>query len=168
MTLVGETFRLRLNHLTPEDAATLFALNADPVVLRFTGDAPFPDEDHARQFLLNYDAYALTGFGRWAVRRKDTGEMIGWCGLKKDPETGEVDLGFRFFRTCWNQGFATEAAVHCLWLARERFGLHRVMGRAMAGNAASVRVLEKAGMVYCGKIEREGHTWLVYEVIWQN
>ncbi len=36
-----------------------------------------------------------SGYGSRTVILKETGECLGWCGLKKHPD-GMVDLGYRF------------------------------------------------------------------------
>ena len=53
------------------------------------------------------------------------------------------------------------------FLARQRnigLSLDRIVGRARPENPASCRVLEKIGMRPAGEVEREGVTWLRYEI----
>ena len=124
----------------------MYALNEDPEVIQYTGDSAFESLEAAQQFLQNYDAYAQSGMGRWAVVTKNNAEFIGWCGLKQHQEY--VDIGFRFFRKEWGKGYATESAKACLEYAFTELGLSEVVGRAATANVASVRVLEKLGMTY--------------------
>jgi len=116
--------------------------------LRYTGDRPFESIAEARAFLDSYDVYERYGYGRWAVVRRFDENCLGWCGLKYSPESGETDIGFRFFRKYWGQGYATEAAQACLDYGLQKLGLEQIVGRAMQSNRASVRVLEKIGMRY--------------------
>ncbi|MEZ4687860.1 MAG: GNAT family N-acetyltransferase [Bacteroidia bacterium] len=74
-----------------------YELNADPEVIRYTGDPPFGSVEEARKFIEEYDAYAKHGIGRWAVIEEEMGDFIGFCGLKKHDD-GEVDLGYRLRR----------------------------------------------------------------------
>lgn len=157
-----ETERLFLRELIPADAHCFYLLNLDPEVLRFTGDVPFPTEASARFFLKNYTPYASTGLGRWAVLRKSDHAFLGWCGLRYDAKTDETDLGFRFFKTYWNQGYATEAAKASLAYGFLEKKLSCIIGRAMIANKASIRVLEKIGMTYWKDIDFEGHVGAVY------
>jgi [ribosomal protein S5]-alanine N-acetyltransferase len=106
----------------------------------------------------------LTGFGRWSVFRKQDSEFLGWCGLGYRAELDEIDLGFRFHRRHWGQGYATEAAHAALQLGFSRHGLARIVGRAMRANVASQRVLSKLGMCCVGVFARDGHEWVQYEV----
>ena len=153
--MIAETERLILRELTFHDARHFYELNNDPEVMRFTGDDPFQSEDEAEQFLKNYSHYSEHGFGRWAVIRKKDNQFLGWCGLKMHPEN-YVDVGFRFFRKFWGEGYATEAATKSLDLGFTRFGLEEIIGRTSKDNDGSIKVLEKIGMRYFKNGECEG------------
>ena len=44
--------------------------------------------------------------GRFIVLNRHTGERLGWCGLKPiEAESQTADLGYRFMRRWWGQGF---------------------------------------------------------------
>ncbi|RMG56500.1 MAG: N-acetyltransferase [Bacteroidetes bacterium] len=141
------TPRLGLRPWTLADAPALYRLNADPEVLRYTGDTPFASEAAAAAFIEAYDHYDRHGFGRWAVVRRSDGAFLGWCGLKRHVD-GMVDLGFRLMRAYWGKGYATEAAAASLSYALGPLRLEEVIGRAMPENRASVRILTKLGMTY--------------------
>lgn len=142
-----DTLRLRFRELQTSDAPHFYALNADPEVLRYTGDRPFATEAEARAFLKDYKEYASHGFGRWAVLLKESGDFIGWCGLKYNEEA-LVDLGFRFYKACWYKGYATEAARACLEYGFYVLQLEEIVARVAVANKASIRVLEKLEMTY--------------------
>lgn len=111
MHVIIETDRLILRTFTINDAALIYELNSDADVTRFTFD-PVRDLAHARDILEHtiLPQYALYNHGRWAVHEKAGLAFIGWCGLKSRPELREVDLGYRFRRSAWGKGYATEAA----------------------------------------------------------
>jgi len=159
------TQRLSLRELTADDAPFAFDLNSDPEVLKYTGDEPFETPEEARTFLENYSDYQRNGFGRWGVVLKESGELIGWCGLKRDRETNEVDLGFRFFRKHWNKGYASEAAFACMEAGFAQFGIDRIVGRARKENMYSIRILEKVGMHFVRDFEEDGETWTLFEIL---
>ncbi len=144
------------------DAEGLFWLNRDPEVIRYSGDLPFASVATAAVFLRTYDQYSRYGVGRLAVIDKRSGSFLGWCGLRYGPEDDTYDLGFRFFRRHWGQGLATETAYASLQWGFAQRGLLRVVGRAMAANTASIRVLEKVGMRFCGAIDFEGCPGVLY------
>lgn len=155
MKYLFETDRLRFREFTPADAPALYELNADPEVIRYTGDPPFDSVEAALEFIRKYDAYSLTGMGRWAMELCLDGTFIGWCGLKQ--QEGEVDLGYRLHRRYWGHGYATEAAMACLEHGFSRLGHDSIIGRVMHQNIASRKVLEKCGMRYEKEIECQHH-----------
>ena len=158
-----ETPRLLLREFRVEDAPYFFELNEDPKVVQYTGDLPFASLEEARRFLQGYDQYEKYGYGRWPVLRKITvPTWIGWCGLKYIPELDETDIGFRFFRRYWGQGYATEAARACLDYGFRQLELQRIVGRAMKDNIASVRVLEKIGLEFWKEFDFMEHPGLYF------
>ena len=163
MLQLPETERLILREITPDDAEQTYLLNLDPEVVQYTGDDSFESVEAARHFLKQYDHYRRYGFGRWGVIRKSDGAFLGWCGLKYSAERDEYDIGFRFFKKYWNQGYATEAAMACLEMGFGHFAMPRIVGRAMVANTASIRVLEKVGLKYVGPCPFEGDNWVLYE-----
>lgn len=166
MNIVIETERLILRTFTEDDGSLIYELNKDPDVTEYTGD-PVRDIEHARQILeqVILPQYALYNHGRWAVHVKSDFEFIGWCGLKARTERNEIDLGYRFMKSAWGKGFATEAAFACLKYGFEKLNLPRIVGRAMPQNIASLKVLEKCGMKYIGQEVVDDHPAITYEAI---
>jgi [ribosomal protein S5]-alanine N-acetyltransferase len=165
MNVILETERLLLRTFTPEDAPLIYNLNLDPEVIRYTLD-PIKDIKHAREVLekIILPQYALYNHGRWAVITKKDKEFIGWSGLKARPELNEIDLGYRFIKSAWGKGYATESAYACIKYGFEKLNLPRIIGRALPGNLASMRVLEKCGMKYVGEQTVEGLLHETYEI----
>jgi RimJ/RimL family protein N-acetyltransferase len=148
--------------MNEDDAESIYRLNIHPDIFRFTTDLPFESVEEAREFLKNYDAYSLYGFGRWAVVLKDTNAFIGWCGLKYIPEEKEVDIGYRFLPEYWGQGFAVETGLKCCEFGFAKLGLTRIVARVHKDNFRSIRVSEKMGMVYEKDLMYDGVAWLNY------
>ena len=167
MNVIIETDRLLLREFTMNDAKLVYNLNKDPEVTRFTGD-PVRDTEHAGLILAKtiLPQYALYNHGRWAVHTKRDMQFQGWCGLKARPERDEIDLGYRFMRSAWGKGFATEAAWASLRHGFDKLGLPRIVGRAMPGNIASLRVLEKCGMNFICEEIVDDHPARTYEAVY--
>lgn len=149
--------------MTVDDAEVFFRLKSDPEVVRYTGEDPFASIDVARDALANYPDFDTHGYGRWGVELKESGEMIGFSGLKYLDEFDAVDIGYRFFPEHWGKGYATEASAACLDFGFETLGLDRIIGLVLEDNAASIRVLEKTGMREVGPVVTEGVDALLYE-----
>lgn len=168
LKIITETDRLILREFVLRDAEYLFHLNSDADVIRFTGNTTFGNVEEARQFILNYDQYNKYGFGRWAVLDKNNGDFLGWCGLKRTAGTNEHDIGYRFFKSNWGRGYATEAAKVSLLIGFSQFNMNEIIARAVKENLASIRVLEKAGMTYYKDFVFEKWPAVIYKIEKQN
>ncbi|HEY0751500.1 MAG TPA: GNAT family N-acetyltransferase [Chitinophagaceae bacterium] len=162
--IITETDRLILREFHASDAEDMFHLNADPDVIRYTHNLPFKSISEAREFILNYTHYKDYGFGRWAVINKSDNSWLGWCGLKYTPDIDEYDIGFRFFKKYWNKGYATESALASIDVGFNRLKIPTIIGRAMSQNTASIRVLEKIGLVFMKKFDFEGEEGVMYKM----
>ena len=165
MDIVIETDRLLVRKFTEDDAPLLYDLNLDPEVIRYTHD-PLTDVEEARKVLeeVILPQYILYDHGRWAVHLRSGLEFIGWCGLKYLTETNEVDLGYRFKKNFWGNGYATEAARACIKYGFATLNLQRIVGRALPANLASIKVLEKCGMEYLHEEMMHGYLHKTYQV----
>jgi len=162
-----KTLRLTLNVATIKDAAAMMKLNSDPEVVRFTGEGALHSIQEAEaviqeRLLPQFEKYQM---GRFSVFLKD-GTYIGWCGLRFFPETGEVDLGYRFMKQYWGQGYASEAARACLEYGFEKLKLKRILAKSMPENIASLKVIQKMGMTFRGinTDPTEPHGFITYDL----
>jgi RimJ/RimL family protein N-acetyltransferase len=109
MTL--ETERLILREMTHDDFDALYAVLADREIMRHY---PYDfDESRVRAWIdRNIERYRVFGFGLWAVCLKETGEMIGDCGLTMQNIGGVIkpEIGYHIRRDMQRNGYAKEAA----------------------------------------------------------
>ncbi|CAA9423190.1 MAG: Acetyltransferase, GNAT family [uncultured Rubrobacteraceae bacterium] len=141
-----ETERLLLRRFAEADVDRLLALHNDPEVMRFlNGGKPTSREEVEREYREHF-----AGDGYWAAVEKATGEFVGWFVLQSReggaPEGHE--LGYRLKRSAWGKGYATEGSLALVKKGFADLGVRRVWAQTMAVNAASRRVMEKAGLVY--------------------
>ncbi len=142
-----QTARLILRPLEHGDLDALSALLGDAEALALWGD-PL-DRAGARSWIeRNQARYAADGFGRCAVVLRDSGELVGDCGLHRTTVEGddEVELGWIVHRSCWGQGIATEAGAAWRDYSFDVLALPRIVSMISESNAASRRVAEKLGM----------------------
>ena len=160
MRVFLETQRLLLRRFTESDVDNLFDLDGDPQVMRFVnGGKPTPrdvirDETLPR-LLRAYERFE--GFGVWAAIERSTGEFVGWFEFypREDAGPDEVELGYRLRRSAWGKGYATEGSRALIRKGFTALGVGRVVAEAMAVNAASRRVMEKAGLRYVRTFHQE-------------
>lgn len=140
-----ETKRLRLRMFRESDLDNLAALFADPEVMRYVGNGEPIDRSEAEKALTSIIAHwDRHGFGRWAIEDKETGEFVGYGGLRSLFGTPEVV--YHFATRHWGKGFATEVARASLRWGFTRRGFQRVVAIAKPENAASIHVMDKIGM----------------------
>jgi [ribosomal protein S5]-alanine N-acetyltransferase len=154
--IVCETSRLILRRFTRDDLAPLSAMHLDEEVGRFIGvKTPEQTRDSLETWLSEYERY---GFSKWAVVLRESEELIGRCGLSPEQADG-VDiweLGWTFARAHWRKGYATEAAQAAMQYSFRVLGHRRLVSLIRLGNVASVRVAEKIGMNYEGRVQWRG------------
>lgn len=107
-----ETGRLILREMKESDFDALYKVLGDRDIMQH-----YPcvfDEARVRGWIdRNIERYRIFGFGLWAVCLKDTGEMIGDCGLTMQIIDGEIrpEIGYHIRRDMQRRGYAREAAV---------------------------------------------------------
>lgn len=144
MPVVLHTPRLRLRPHTLADAPFMVRLNGDPEVVRYTGDGPLDLEEARGVVQYLHERQHPFGLARLLVER--SGTPLGWCGLRRLSDGQRPDLGYRFLRSAWGHGYATEASVAVLDHGFARPDVGAVVAEADPRNAASVRVMERLGM----------------------
>ncbi|MEO5891988.1 MAG: GNAT family N-acetyltransferase [Ferruginibacter sp.] len=149
MHVILETPRLLLRRFTEADAGLIHQLNSDPEVVKYIHEPTLQSDEQATQIIIDIILPQYQdNLGRWAVHKLDNNAFIGWCGLKYLKDTGETDLGYRFHKSAWGNGYATEAAKHVLDHGFSKLHLKEVIGRAHAENTGSISVLRKIGMQF--------------------
>lgn len=165
MRIIAKTDRLYLREFQKSDGYHFFHMNNDPKVIKYTGNTSFQSMKDAMAFIEEYKEYEHYGFGRWAVCCKSTDEFLGWCGLKFDEKFKAVDLGFRFYRKHWNQGYATESALECISYGFQQLNIDKIIGRAYLENRASIKVLKKCGLKFVRTYLYDGAEAELYQII---
>jgi RimJ/RimL family protein N-acetyltransferase len=155
--VVAETPRIETDRLVLRrwdvlrDLDAWAAICADPEVMRYIGDGSVATRAECAERLEDFETtWREHGFGLFAIDRRDTGEFIGNTGLAVPDFLPEilpaVEIGWRFGRAHWGQGFATEAARAALAFAWDPVGLDRVVSVHAVGNDPSGNVMRKIGM----------------------
>ena len=110
--MVIDTKRLILREMTDDDFDALYRVLADSDIMQHY---PYPfDEARVRNWIArNRERYRIFGFGLWAVCLKETGEMIGDCGLTMQLIGGQIkpEIGYHIRADHQRKGYATEAAI---------------------------------------------------------
>ena len=146
--MFARTERLLLRPGWAEDAPALARAIADEQVVRNLATAPWPFAlQDAEAFLAAPRDPAMPSF---LITERTDGEprIVGACGLGRRP-SGAVEMGYWIARPHWGRGFATEASLALIDIART-LKLPRLEASHFIDNPASGRVLEKLGFVATG------------------
>ena len=158
--MIFRTERLTLRHFRRTDDKAIACVFADPEVMRFGDGVKSNDWIQAWLDGCTRD-YQKEGWGPFAVIETSSGNLIGYCGLFTFPDVNgrpEIELGYRFARASWGQGYATEAVLGVRDYAFHSLGITRLIAMIDPSNAASIRVAVKAGMRYEQDVLFEGYT----------
>ena len=145
-----ETERLRLRHLSTDDAAFILELLNQPSYLRFIGDRGVRTVPEAERYIAQgpMASYERYGFGLWMVEMKEGRQPVGTCGLIKRKELDDVDIGYAFPPRFWGQGYASEAARAVMAYGRDVLKLKRIVAIVSPDNERSIKLLEKLGLEF--------------------
>jgi [ribosomal protein S5]-alanine N-acetyltransferase len=155
------TPRLIMRDFEEDDDHLIFKLDSDPEVHRFLGNNPLKDAAQARDVIsMIRSQYAERGIARWAVIEKESQQFIGWAGFKLNVEeiNGHnqfYDLGYRFQKKYWGQGYASESAKHLLDWGLHNLNPENIYAMTHKENEASRRVLIKTGFIERGLFEHD-------------
>ncbi len=141
------TRRLVARRIGVDDVAALHKVYGDAQAMRWVGDGQPLDLAQCAQWVeVTQRNYVTRGYGMFALVGRESGSLIGFCGLVHPGGQVDAELKYALCREFWGQGLATEAASAMLAAARSRFKLDRVIATTAPENLASHRVLLKAGM----------------------
>ncbi len=161
-----QTERMTLERVALEHAPEQLRLLRDPRVaatLWPRGELPTESEvlDGLAAKVEHWDRH---GFGMWTARDRESGQMLGRGGLQYTYTAGlhDVEAGWAIVPERWRQGLATELAHACVEAAFDQLRLLELVAFTLPDNAASRRVMEKAGFSYERDILHAGLPHVLY------
>lgn len=167
-TDIIETQRLATRLLCYDDHSIWIAFMADPVAIRFLPQRPDSTIEEQSLYWIERQLkrYRENTFGLQALIHKDTGNMIGQCGLLLQEFDGktETEIGYHIFPEYWGQGYATEAARAFKQYAFENHLAESLVSVIDIHNYASQKVAEKNGMHRDSETMAWGFPEYVYRV----
>lgn len=142
-----QTPRLSLRELTDADLPALRVILHDPVAM-VAYEGAFSDEESLAWLRRMQERYAEDGFGLWAVVLRETGELIGQCGITRQriDDDEVIEVGYLFQRAHWHRGYAVEAASACRDWAFRTLAIDELYAKVRATNLPSMNVAIRLGM----------------------
>ena len=168
------TDRLLLREFVTADWPAVLTYQRDPRYSQYyewTDRTPGDAQRFVQMFLDQQEEQPRRKF-QLAVVLKDTGQLIGNCGIRKAAiASHEADIGYELAPDHWGNGYATEAAHAIVQFGFEELNVHRIWAWCIADNLASARVLEKIGLKLEGRLRDKeyfkGRWWdtLMYAIL---
>jgi RimJ/RimL family protein N-acetyltransferase len=155
MNLILETDRLILRPLDLSDAVAMFAMDNNPKVHKYLWQNPTQTiEETIKTIEYVCSQYERNNIGRFATILKETGEFIGWTGIKyiddhiENGNTNFYDYGYRLDEKFWRKGYATEASIAWLDYGFNEMNIDVMNAYTHSQNGASNHILQKVGMKF--------------------
>lgn len=150
--MVLETKRLILREMTQADFPYLCKILQDDDVM-YAYEGAFINDEVQIWLDKQIDRYKEYGFGLWAAVLKETGIMIGQCGLTMQDYNGSkvMEVGYLFQKEYWHCGYASEAAIACKEYAFDKLNAKEVYSIIRDTNIPSQNVAKRNGMTCIDK-----------------
>lgn len=147
-----ETERLVMREMTHADLPSLCEIMKDENTM-YAYEGAFSDAEVQEWLERQILRYQKWNFGLWAVVLKETGKMIGQCGLTMQPWKDDevLEIGYLFNRNYWHKGYATEAAAACKRYAFDVLKAEEVCSIIRDTNIRSQNVALRNGMTLTDK-----------------
>ncbi len=152
------TDRLVLRGWEPDDAEAALGCYGDAEVARWLAPemSMIPDLAAMRAVLARWadeQTRMITPAGRWAIERRESGEVVGGASLLPLAPDEEFEIGWQLRRREWGRGYASEAG---LALARWAFqqGIEQVIALVRPANARADAMVRRMGMQWVGETEK--------------
>lgn len=144
------TPRLMLRPVGMDDVDEHDRVLNTPAVMRHLGGV-MPREAIVERHAKVRRMYAEHGFGFLFMIDKDTGELVGYCGLKRvdcehAPNIGDHEIGWLVREDRWRLGYAGEAVTALIDWAFGPVGAPHLVALTSEVNAPSWRLMERFGM----------------------
>jgi len=155
------TVRLVLDEFRSEDLQAMIAIDQSPEQHRYNRETFSPaTQDEAKVFiskLVSQDYSTRTLPFQLAIRKQGNSRLIGFIGFKRGElePGGTVEVFYSIYKEFWGNGYATEALRAMVEFGFQVVGLHRIWAGCDIDNAASRRVMEKAGMRFESRWRRD-------------
>ena len=152
MKTMIETERLLLREMTIGDLLALSEILQDDQTM-YAYEGAFSEEETTAWLHKQIANYTRDGFGLWAVVERDSGCMIGQCGLTRQLADDQpvIEIGYLLNRQYWHKGYAIEAASACKKYAFEILGENEVFSIIRDTNISSMNVAIRNGMLVRGR-----------------
>ena len=166
MKPILETPRLLLREMTDDDYKSLQMVISDPETMKYY-PKPYNEEGVWKWINWCKASYQKRGFGLWAVVLKETGEMIGDCGVSMQTIDDEMkpEIGYHLRKDYHRQGLGKEMTQAVRDYFFKHFEFDEIYSFMNKDNVPSYKTAEANGMIYLHLYKTEsGELCRVYRI----
>ena len=151
--VILETPRLLLREMDISDMDSLRMILQDEKVM-YAYNGAFDERETVMWMQKQLQRYKDFGFGLWAVVLKESGEMIGQCGITMQEYNDMMipEVGYLLAYKHWHKGYAIEAAMACRDYGFSTFHFDAIYSIIRDNNIASQKVAIRNGMIPIGSV----------------
>jgi RimJ/RimL family protein N-acetyltransferase len=146
---VLETERLILRPPQEADFPAWTEFAGDEETNRYLGGVQAPSVAW-RSMASLVGSWVLRGFAMFSMIEKSTGQWVGRTGPWSPHGWPGTEVGWGVARSCWNKGYAAEAARASMDFAVDRLGWTDIIHTIDPANVASQALAKKLGSVNRG------------------
>ncbi|OLF11915.1 GNAT family N-acetyltransferase [Actinophytocola xanthii] len=153
------TARLLVREWEVDDAAAALAIYGVEKVARWLTPAMGEVADEASMRLVlqawvEDQPNMLPPRGRWAIERRDTGEVIGGLGIRLLPPYEEdLELSWQLRPEAWGHGYAVEAGEALVrWAFTQE--IDELFAVARPSNTRAIATAKRLGMAWVGETDK--------------
>jgi len=138
------TSRLIIRKFTEDDIDIIYEINNHPECIKFNGWDSMSKEK-CRNVLLNWmSKYSdQSKSGVFCVEEVETGSKVGMTFIVDHNNTQEYEIGFRFRRDKWGNGYAQEVTKYFIKYAKDKLNAKEIYAEVDTLNTNSRRIFNK-------------------------
>lgn len=164
---IATTQRLLIRELGVDDITSMYRIYQQPEIREYIDNI----DDYLQEEIEKHKAYIKNvynffGYGFWGIFNRETGELIGRCGIENSEIDGrfEIELGYLLNKDHWGYGYAIECTKCVLEYAFYELNIPRVVAVIDQKNIRSNKVAKHIGMHYEKSIFHKGRTCDLYVI----
>jgi ribosomal-protein-alanine N-acetyltransferase len=156
--------RLVLRPFFTEDASIVHKLVQEREIASTTLNIPHPYEDGMAEawIAMHEPGWQRREMATFAITEPSEG-LVGAIGLTIELAHNRAEAGYWIGLPFWGRGYATEALSAIIAFGFAQLNLNRIHASHLTRNAASGRVMIKAGMRYEGCLRQHVLKWGQFE-----
>ncbi|MCL1820641.1 MAG: GNAT family N-acetyltransferase [Oscillospiraceae bacterium] len=163
-----ETERLILRPITLNDCEAIQSWVSNPENIRYMSFGP-NTEEMTREFVST----SVKAGRDFAIVLKESGKVIGTCGVYSDSDNDTGELGWILHKDYWKRGYGTELGGELIRYGFEDLELRRLTAPCASVNYGSYRVMERNGMrrealhvkAFWARVDKEWVDKAVYAIL---